>query len=175
MTYTGTILTYLLTPWCRVLLEQLTGLQLVKKFPTGTILHLFALFFSIICLALLQIVACSASEYTVDVIMLLLDTRRSLGCVLGTSQDLLQSKRKRKSVFRAGFEPAFLSCTRSKTCPQLVWKVGCYWINYMSTVIRENRKRCSHFHTNPVHLSYCARAVAKMQPAHDYVCVWCFV
>jgi len=23
----------LLTPWCRVLLEQLTGLQLVKKFP----------------------------------------------------------------------------------------------------------------------------------------------
>ena len=29
-----TILTYLLTPWCRVLLEKLTGLQLVKKFPT---------------------------------------------------------------------------------------------------------------------------------------------
>ena len=27
------LLTYLLTPWCRVLLEQLTGLQLVKKFP----------------------------------------------------------------------------------------------------------------------------------------------
>jgi hypothetical protein len=27
------ILTYLLTPWCRVLLEQLTALQLVKKFP----------------------------------------------------------------------------------------------------------------------------------------------
>ena len=28
------ILTYLLTSWCRVLLEKLTGLQLVKKFPT---------------------------------------------------------------------------------------------------------------------------------------------
>ena len=28
------LLTYLLTPWCRVLPEQLTGLQLVKKFPT---------------------------------------------------------------------------------------------------------------------------------------------
>ena len=28
------LLTYLLTPWCRVLLEKLTGLQLVKKFPT---------------------------------------------------------------------------------------------------------------------------------------------
>jgi hypothetical protein len=27
-------LTYLLTPWCRVLLEKLTGLQLVKKLPT---------------------------------------------------------------------------------------------------------------------------------------------
>jgi len=27
-------LTYLLTPWCRVLLEKLTGLQLVKKFPS---------------------------------------------------------------------------------------------------------------------------------------------
>ena len=27
------ILTHLLTPWCRVLLEKLTGLQLVKKFP----------------------------------------------------------------------------------------------------------------------------------------------
>ena len=26
-------LIYLLTPWCRVLLEKLTGLQLVKKFP----------------------------------------------------------------------------------------------------------------------------------------------
>ena len=34
--YSKTILpplTYLLTPWCRVLLEKLTGLQLVKKFP----------------------------------------------------------------------------------------------------------------------------------------------
>ena len=28
------LLTYSLTPWCRVLLEKLTGLQLVKKFPT---------------------------------------------------------------------------------------------------------------------------------------------
>ena len=27
------LLTYLLTPWCRVFLENLTGLQLVKKFP----------------------------------------------------------------------------------------------------------------------------------------------
>ena len=27
------LLTYLLTPWCRVLPEHLTGLQLVKKFP----------------------------------------------------------------------------------------------------------------------------------------------
>ena len=27
------LLTYLLSPWCRVLLEKLTGLQLVKKFP----------------------------------------------------------------------------------------------------------------------------------------------
>ena len=27
------VLAYLLTPWCRVLLEKLTGLQLVKKFP----------------------------------------------------------------------------------------------------------------------------------------------
>ena len=28
------LLTYFLTPWCWVLLEKLTGLQLVKKFPT---------------------------------------------------------------------------------------------------------------------------------------------
>ena len=28
-----TVYTYLLTPWCRVLLEKLIGLQLVKKFP----------------------------------------------------------------------------------------------------------------------------------------------
>ena len=27
------LLTYLLTPWCRVLLKKPTGLQLVKKFP----------------------------------------------------------------------------------------------------------------------------------------------
>jgi len=32
-TGTGTYIYYLLTPWCRVLLEKLTGLQLVKKFP----------------------------------------------------------------------------------------------------------------------------------------------
>ena len=30
---TPCVYTYLLTPWCRVLLEKLTGLQLVKKFP----------------------------------------------------------------------------------------------------------------------------------------------
>ena len=30
---TGHLKTYLLSPWCRVLLEKLTGLQLVKKFP----------------------------------------------------------------------------------------------------------------------------------------------
>ena len=28
-----TVRSYLFTPWCRVLLEKLTGLQLVKKFP----------------------------------------------------------------------------------------------------------------------------------------------
>ena len=32
-TYIHSALNYLLTPWCRVFLEQLTGLQLVKKFP----------------------------------------------------------------------------------------------------------------------------------------------
>jgi len=32
-TYLCNTYTYLLTPWCRVLLEKLTGLQLVKKFP----------------------------------------------------------------------------------------------------------------------------------------------
>ena len=39
------ILTYLLTPWCRVLLQKLTGLQLVKKFPTfhGTLRFITAL------------------------------------------------------------------------------------------------------------------------------------
>ena len=30
---TLTFLIYLLTPWCRVPLEKLTGLQIVKKFP----------------------------------------------------------------------------------------------------------------------------------------------
>ena len=34
LTYLFTyLLTYLLTPWCTLLLEKLTGLQLVKKFP----------------------------------------------------------------------------------------------------------------------------------------------
>jgi hypothetical protein len=32
--HTYLLLTYLLTPWSRVLLEKLTGLQLVKKLPT---------------------------------------------------------------------------------------------------------------------------------------------
>jgi hypothetical protein len=33
-------LTYLLSPWNRVLLEKLTGLQLVKKFPRKSITEL---------------------------------------------------------------------------------------------------------------------------------------
>jgi len=33
-TFFGASFTYLLTPWSRVLLEKLTGSQLVKKFPT---------------------------------------------------------------------------------------------------------------------------------------------
>ena len=39
------LFTYLLTAWCRVLLEQLTDLQLVKKFPTfhGTQMFITAL------------------------------------------------------------------------------------------------------------------------------------
>jgi hypothetical protein len=39
------LLTYLLTPWSRVLLEKLTGLQLVKKFPAfyGTRMFITAL------------------------------------------------------------------------------------------------------------------------------------
>ena len=39
------LFTYLLTPWCRALLEKLTGLQLVKKFPAfhGTRLFITAL------------------------------------------------------------------------------------------------------------------------------------
>ena len=38
-------LTYLLTPWCRVLLDKLTGLQLVKKLPAfhGTRMFITAL------------------------------------------------------------------------------------------------------------------------------------
>jgi len=39
------ILNYLLTPWCRILLEKLNGLQLVKKFPAfhGTRVFITAL------------------------------------------------------------------------------------------------------------------------------------
>jgi len=39
------LLIYLLTPWCRVLLEQLTSLQLIKKFPAfhGTRMFITAL------------------------------------------------------------------------------------------------------------------------------------
>jgi len=39
------LIPYLLTPWCRVLLEKLTGLQLVKKFPAfhGTRMFVTAL------------------------------------------------------------------------------------------------------------------------------------
>ena len=39
------ILSYSLTPWCRVLLEKLSGLQLVKKFPAfhGTRIFITAL------------------------------------------------------------------------------------------------------------------------------------
>ena len=33
LVYITYLFTYLFTPWCRVLLEKLTGLQLVKKFP----------------------------------------------------------------------------------------------------------------------------------------------
>jgi len=35
------ILTYLLTPWCRVLLDKLTGFQLVNKFPAFQVTRRF--------------------------------------------------------------------------------------------------------------------------------------
>ena len=46
------LLAYLLTPWCRVLLEKVTGLQLVKKFPAfhGTRRFITALKASATCL-----------------------------------------------------------------------------------------------------------------------------
>ena len=46
LTYLHTyLLTYLLAPWCRFLLEKLTGLQLIKKFPAfhGTRMFITAL------------------------------------------------------------------------------------------------------------------------------------
>ena len=42
-------LSYLLTPWCRVLLEKLTGLQLVKKFPTFQGTRKFITTLTIVC------------------------------------------------------------------------------------------------------------------------------
>jgi hypothetical protein len=46
------LLTYLLTPWSRVLLEKLTGLQLVKKFPAfyGTRMFITAFTSAVTCL-----------------------------------------------------------------------------------------------------------------------------
>jgi len=40
---------YLLTPWCRVLLEKLTGLQLVKKFPAFHGIWRFITAFTSVC------------------------------------------------------------------------------------------------------------------------------
>jgi len=44
------LLTYLLTPWCRVLLEKLTGFQLVKKFPAFHGTRRFITAFTNVCL-----------------------------------------------------------------------------------------------------------------------------
>ena len=41
------ILTYLLTPWSRVLLEKLASLQLVKKFPALIIIIMINVNFSL--------------------------------------------------------------------------------------------------------------------------------
>ena len=43
------LFTYLLTPWSRVLLEKLTGLQLVQKFPTFYRTRRFMNTFTIAC------------------------------------------------------------------------------------------------------------------------------
>jgi len=52
VSFTSRLLTYLLTTLCRVLLEKLTGLQLVKKFPAihGTRRFITALTRSATCL-----------------------------------------------------------------------------------------------------------------------------
>jgi hypothetical protein len=50
LTYLPTyLLLYLLTPWSRVLLEKLTGLQLVKKFPTFYGTQIFITAFISVC------------------------------------------------------------------------------------------------------------------------------
>jgi len=43
------VVTYLLTPWNRVLLERLTGSQLVKKFPTFYGIGRFITAFTSVC------------------------------------------------------------------------------------------------------------------------------
>ena len=54
---------YLLTPWCRVLLEQLTGLQLVKKFPAFHGTRRFITALTSVCYIYISVLVTSRNVY----------------------------------------------------------------------------------------------------------------
>ena len=127
------VLAYLLTPWCRVLLEKLTGLQLVKKFPAFHETRMFITALTSVRHLSLSWASPIQSIYphpTSRRFILILSTHLRL--VLHTS--LFPSGFPTKTLYTPLSSPianrllAF-SCLSLRSSV-LVYRLGCHWMNF---------------------------------------------
>ena len=124
---------YLLTPWCRVILEKLTGLQLVKKFPhfiqpEGSLSHSTSVSHSSLSWASpIQYIYPHPTSWRS---ILILSTHLRLGLPSG----LFPSGFHSKTLYTLLSSPVCAKCIASTTCWK--WTTRSYWpISYLITMV----------------------------------------
>ena len=109
--------TYLLTPWCRVLLEKLTGLQLVKTFPAFHWTRRFIT--ALTCVRHLSLswaspIQSTCSHPTSRRFILILSIHLRLGLLSGLFPSGFPTKTLNKTIYRtANLCVGFTNCTGS--------------------------------------------------------------
>jgi len=128
---------YLLTPWCRVLFEKLTGLQLVKKFPAfhGTRKFITAL----TSVSQLSLSWASPIQSTSWRSILILSTHLRLGLPSGLlpSGFLTKTRYTPISVLRTIRNISGKSCRENQNTPLLLKNIAC-WIHKVTNTHSES-------------------------------------